>query len=250
MKKKIKNTSGEKLDVLIEGNLKSKEILIFVHGFGTDKNEGFASFLDLSSYFIKDYLIIRFDLSGYGKSEGNDYDFQFQKAAGDLETIINYARKNYPQKEINIIAHSLGTFITSILSPALIKKTIFTSVPNSNTSFIIREMQNRIIAHGGQINEKGQTIYPRSSGVVQKIGKDFWRTLRNFYPLKQIKTFGNKTNLIIFKPKQDDVLKNKYFSEYKKIKNIRYVEINGNHNFTNPKDRLNLFKEIKKFLLS
>jgi len=49
--------------------------------------------LDLSGYLKDDFLTIRFDLSGYGKSEGEDYEFQFQKAAGDVDFVIRYARK-------------------------------------------------------------------------------------------------------------------------------------------------------------
>lgn len=58
---KIKNIFGEKLDVLIEGNEQTDEIIIFVHGFGTDKNEGAGSFFDAAEYFKKNYLTVRFD---------------------------------------------------------------------------------------------------------------------------------------------------------------------------------------------
>ena len=249
MKKKIKNIFGENLDVLIEGNKKSDKILIFVHGFGTDKDEGFATFLDLSKYLREDFITIRFDLSGYGKSEGEDYEFQYQKAAGDVDSIIRYARKNYRNKEIYIIAHSLGTFVVSILSPYMIKKIVFTSIPNSNTEFILDELKKRILSKGGRINENNLTFYPRTSGSVQVIGKDFWRTFRTFKPCEYIAELGNKTDLMVFKPKQDDVLKNKFFKEYKSIKNIKYVEIDGDHNFRDKKDRINLFKQIKSFLL-
>ena len=99
MKVKIKNIFGENLDVLVEGNKLSTKVIIFVHGYGTDKDEGFASFLDLSRYLKKDFLLIRFDLSGYGRSEGEDSKFQFQKGAGDVDSIIRYVRKKYPKKK-------------------------------------------------------------------------------------------------------------------------------------------------------
>lgn len=250
MKKKIKNLFGENLDILIEGNLESNKVLIFVHGFGTDKNEGFAMFLDLANFLRNEFITVRFDLSGYGKSEGEDYEFQFQKAAGDVDSIIRYARKNYPDKDIFIVAHSLGSFAVSILSPYMIKKIVFTSIPNSNTDFIIREIQKRITSKGGRINEDNLTFYPRSSGVVQVIGKDFWRTLRTFNPVEYITELNDKTDLKIFKPKNDDVLSNKYFKEYKSIKNINYVEVEGNHNFTNKDHRARLFESIKSFFLA
>ncbi|KKP47764.1 MAG: hypothetical protein UR39_C0003G0166 [Candidatus Woesebacteria bacterium GW2011_GWA1_33_30] len=245
---KIKNIFGEVLDVLIEGNKDSKNVVIFVHGFGTDKNEGFATFLDLANFLEDKYLTIRFDLSGYGASEGEDSEFQFQKAAGDLDSIIRYSRRKYPDKDINIIAHSLGTFITSLLSPHEIKKTVFTSVPNSNSEFVIKQLQDRIIKHGGTIDEKGITLYPRSSGAVQKMGKDFWRTFRNFDILEYIADFAKKTKIVIYKPKQDDVLEYKYFDEYKSIPKVSYIEVDGDHNFRKEEDRQRLFEKIKEFL--
>lgn len=248
MKTKIKNIFGEELDLLIDGNNQSGEVIIFVHGYGTDKNEGFASFLDLSNYLKPNYLTIRFDLSGYGKSGGKEEEFQFQKAAGDVDSVIRFARKKYSNKKINIIAHSLGTFIVTLLSPFEIRKTIFTSIPNSDPKFVLTQLQNRIIKNGGKINENGITIYPRTSGAIQKIGKDFWRTYRNFNMIEYLQDFARKTELIIFKPLQDDVLEYKYFEEYNKIPKVKYVEINGDHNFKKENERYELFSRIQQFL--
>jgi len=247
---KVKNIFGEGLDLLLEGDEKSKQIVIFVHGYGTDKDEGFASFLDLAGYLKEDYLIIRFDLSGYGKSEGEESEFQFQKASGDVDSVIRYARKKYPGKNINIIAHSLGTFVVSLLSPYGIKKTVFTSIINSNTKFVSKELERRIQTKGGKVDKNGISVYPRTQGGVQYIGKDFWKTLENLNPLEYIEELANKTDLIIFKPKQDEILINKYFDEYKGVKNVKYVEVNGDHNFKDPIQRKNLFKLIKNFLIS
>ncbi len=250
MKTKIKNIFGEDLDILIEGNNRSKDIIIFVQGFGTDKNERFASFLELALDLENDYLLIRFDLSGYGESGGKDSEFQFQKAAGDVDSVIRYARKNYPAKNINIIAHSLGTFVVSVLSPYKIRKIIFTSIVNSNTKFVSKELKKRILSKGGQVDKEGVTIYPRTQGGIQHMGKDFWKTLENVNLLEYIEELGNKTDLIIFKPKKDGVFEDKYFDEYKGIKNIKYVEVEGDHNFKDPTQRKNLFTLIKNFLSS
>lgn len=248
MKAKIKNIFGEDLDLLIGGNVKSDNVVIFVHGYGTDKNEGFASFLDLSNYLKLNYITIRFDLSGYGKSGGKEEEFQFQKAAGDVDSVIRFARKKFPHKKINIIAHSLGTFVVTLLSPFEIRKTIFTSIPNSDPKFVLLQLQDRIIKNGGEINEEGITIYPRTSGVIQKIGKDFWRTYRNFNMIEYLQDFARKTDLIIFKPIQDEVLEYKYFEEYKNIPNVKYLEVNGDHNFKKKDERYELFSRIEKFL--
>ena len=250
MKTKIKNIFGEDLDILVEGNEDSKDIIIFVHGYGTDKDEGFASFLELAESLKDHYVLIRFDLSGYGKSGGKDLEFQFQKAAGDVDSIIRYARKNYPDKNLDIIAHSLGTFVVCLLSPQNIRKTVFTSIANSNTKFVSSELEKRIVLKGGKVDKNGITLYPRTQGGMQRIGKDFWKTLENLNPVERIEELGNKTDLIIYKPKQDEVLAYKYFDEYKRIKNSTYVEVDGDHNFKDPMQRKNLFMRIKKFLES
>lgn len=248
-KVKIKNIFGEKLDLVLEGNEDSQHVVIFVHGYGTDKDENFASFIEFSNYLEKDFLIFRFDLSGYGASEGEDNAFQFQKAAGDVDSVIRYARKQYPTKLINIIAHSLGTFVVSLLSPSGIRKVVLSSIVNSNTKYVSYWLEKRILAKGGRVDKNGISVYPRTQGAVQLIGKDFWRTLENFNPVEYIGDLGRKTDLAIFKPMQDEILEYKYFDAYKHIKNVSYYEVRGDHNFKDPKERRELFKKIKAFLL-
>ena len=89
-----------------------------------------------------------------------------------------------------------------------------------------------------------------AAGLFKKIGRDFWRALRSFNPCEYLEELGNKTNLVIFKPKQDDVLENKYFEEYKAVPNIKYVEVDGDHNFKDKRKRADLFRQIREFLLS
>lgn len=244
---KITNMFGEELDVEVEGNPKSDKVIIFVHGFGTDKNEGFSSFLDEAEFFNDQYITVRFDQSGYGKSQGNDYEFQFQKAAGDLDSVIRWVRRNTPNKMVYISAHSLGAFVTAILSPYQIKKIAMTSIPNSDTDYVIRTLQKRITANGGQVREDSLTQYLRTSGATQVIGKDFWRTLRAFKPVESLKELGDKSDVLILKPMQDEVLDDKYFDEYKTIENIEYIEVDGDHNFKKPDERKAVFELIKVF---
>ena len=99
-----------------------------------------------------------------------------------------------------------------------------------------------------KVNEDGITEYPRSRGAVQLIGKDFWRTLRNLKPVDLLQKLSKSTRVVIFKPLQDDVLGFEFFNEYKKIKRLKYVEVNGNHNFTDLIDRKNVIEKIKTFL--
>ncbi len=246
---KLKNIFGEELDILLEGNKDARQVIVFVHGFGTDKDEGFSSFLDASKFFSKDYFIIRYDMSGYGGSGGKEKDFQFQKAAGDLDFILRFVRRNYPKKEINIFAHSLGTLIVAILSPENIRKTVFTGAINTNLDIITEKLKKRILEKGGIVDENDISVYPRTSGKVQLIGKDFWRTIKHIdFPLF-LKEFSRKTDLLVIKSKQDEIVGSDLsFDKYKKIPTLKYIEMDGDHNFRDKKDRENLNLEIKKFL--
>lgn len=87
---KIKNNLGEQLDALIEGNEKSKVTIVFVHGFGTDKNETENLFTDIATALKSQFRIIRFDLTGYGKSEGKQEETNYNKHAEDLKSVFDW----------------------------------------------------------------------------------------------------------------------------------------------------------------
>ena len=107
---KVKNIFGEKLDVLIEGNENADEVIIFVHGFGTDKDEGFNLHQEIAENLKNNFLIVRFDQSGYGKSEGQTEDSNILKHSGDLKFILNFTTKKYSQKKNQYHCSLVGNF--------------------------------------------------------------------------------------------------------------------------------------------
>jgi pimeloyl-ACP methyl ester carboxylesterase len=243
---KLKNQYGENLDLIVEGNQSSDTTVIFIHGLGMDKNEE-GLFVDISKH-LERYRIIRFDLSGYGNSEGKQEDANFNKHAKDLETIISYANSEFKGK-IYLVAHSMGTFVVMILSPNGITKTCFLCIPSSDTSRSIEATKRRILSRpSGVVNENGISTYPRTNGQIQKLGPTFWKALRDFNPIEAIKPYSLKTDLMAFGALQDEVIDKETTTAYKQMQGLKYVELNGDHNFTNPEDRINLVFEISKFL--
>ena len=244
----IRNELNEKLDVVIEGNSKSKISIIFVHGFGTNKDEGTKLFVDISRALKERYRIIRFDFSGYGKSEGKQEDASIVKNAEDLKAVLKYVRSTYDDK-LYLIAHSMGNLAVLMLSPDDIAKTIFTGIPNPDTKYQLDNLRSKILSRkGGIVNESGISIYPRTTGELQKVGPVFWQSLKDFDPLVAIKKYSLKANLIVFRPLQDEVISGVGMEEYSKIKSLKYVKLNGDHSFTNHADRENLIKKILDFL--
>ena len=242
----VRNKFGEKIDTLVEGKMDADTTVVFVHGNGTDKNEGGNLFVDIANGLADKFRIVRFDFTGFGKSEGKQEDVDFKKEAGDLESVLDYVRQNFPGK-INIIAHSMGTTVTSMLLPEGINDVVYTGISGTDRFADIERTQRKIISRGGVVDEGGISLYPRTAGGVQKVGPSFWKIRREFDYVKALREYVYRTNLVVFKPMQDDVVGNDGFEEYKNIKGMKHVELNGSHGFSNPQDRQELIRRIKEF---
>lgn len=243
----ILNKNSERLDVLVEGNKKAETTIIFVHGFGVDKHETAGYFDDISITLQKDFRIVRFDFSGYGKSEGKQEDWDYKKGASDLQSVIDWVTEKYKNK-IYILAHSMGTFVTALLSPENIEKIVLTGLPNSNTKFILERFPERFISRpGAKLDKSGISFFPRSSGLVTRIGPNFWKELEALDPIKAIDSLNKKTKLIIFRPMQDEVIGNNFMEEYESIPNINIVKLPGDHSFKIKSERKEVIRRIKDF---
>lgn len=247
LKIKIPNKQNELLDVWIEGNEKSKTSIIFVHGFAANKHYDY--FDTAAKEFSGNYRIVRFDFSGCGKSEGKLEDKNFNNWSEDLNAILDYVKNKY-QGKIVLIAHSMGIFITSLLSPKNIFKTVFTGAPNSDTQYVIDFISKTVLSRKqGIINYKGISIFPRSFGEIQKIGPSFWSVLKSFKPVEKITEFSTKTDVFMIHMKQDQIIGGKFLEEYSIIPNTKIKWLNGDHSFTKKEDRKKLIKEIRNFLI-
>jgi pimeloyl-ACP methyl ester carboxylesterase len=245
--KQILNQNHENIDYIISGNTNSSELVIFTHGFGTNKNEGFNLFKELSENLDKNYLCLRYDLTGYGNSDGTSESFNLNKASLDLKTIINFCKNEFPDKKINLVSHSIGTYITSILSPNNINNVIFTAPPNSNSNDTADRIKKRI-EKNSKVDEFKVSDYLRTSGQIQKIGTTFWSSLRELDFLKNLKILENKTNLSIILPLQDDIITHIETKSYKDLEKTNFFELNGDHNFSKNNDRKILINTIKNIL--
>ncbi|KKP87285.1 MAG: serine peptidase [Candidatus Roizmanbacteria bacterium GW2011_GWA2_35_8] len=246
---KIPNKENELLDTWIEGNGKSKVTIIFVHGFATDKHETGRYFDDVTVALKEKFRIIRFDFSGCGNSEGKLEDKNYLKWAEDLDSVLTNIENNYPGG-IYILAQSMGCFVTTLLSPLNVKKTVFIGLPNSDTKYIGERLVSRFISRpGGKLDYKGISIFPRSSGQIQKIGTSFWKALFDFNPVEKVSEFSKKTSLMIIHPQQDEIVGNKHLEKYSQIKGVVIEKLNGDHAFSKPEDRNELIQTVKNFFL-
>lgn len=246
----IHNVFGERLSTMVEGNEQAKATIIFVHGFATDMHETARYFDDLAVWLGEEFRILRFDFSGCGKSDGNLSDKDYEKWTNDLKHVIAYTKEKY-QGELYILAQSMGCFITAMLNPQGISKTAFTGLPNSNTNYLIDRLVERFGSkEGAKIDMENISLFPRSSGNVQKVGPTFWRVLRLFKPAKAVAEFSKNTRLMIVHPNQDEIVGQVYLAQYASIPGVIIKKLNGDHSFKNQEDRRSLYKKIKEFFTS
>lgn len=242
----IYNTQNEKLDTLIEGD--GAVSVIMAHGIGTDKHETDGLFDEIAKSLVEiNYRVIRFDFSGFGKSEGRSVDFDLEKGGQDLQSVINWTKENY-LGDIYLLSQSMATAITCLLQPSGIKKTVFTAHVNPNPNDLVTGLQNRMKGRpGAVINERGITIYPRSSGAVQKFGPTLWQTLRQLDYQKKIALFSDMTDLLVIRPNQDEivVVDNEKLNVFRNQTHFKYEEIDGDHSFRGAGVRENLINMIK-----
>lgn len=245
----IKNKFGEKLDTWVESpEGQVKATIIMVHGFGTSKHETAGYFDDISAALTRDgFRVVRFDFSGYGKSEGSPIDVCYTKHIEDLQYITEWVKKNY-QEDIYILAQSMGCFITALTLPKNIKKILMTGIPNSDPALIVDRFSERYgNKPGGKIDYNGISLLPRTSGVIQQIGPNFWRDILSLSPVEQVEKLSKITNLKIVHWNQDEVLGTDHLRVYDAISSLNAIWLDGDHSVTNPVDRQNFLLIMLEF---
>lgn len=241
---KLPNAFGELLDVVVEGNIDAETTILFVHGFGSNKNETGNYFVDVAQELGKRHRIVRFDFAGYGESEGKQENVTILRQVEDLKAVLDFVKQAAPGK-IFIFAHSMGALVTSLLCPNGIDRAVFTGIPNSDLTLHKRNLERAIASRpGGILNIEGVSIYPRSTGEVQKIGPAYWTVLGTLSPLVMLMKFRLKTNLTIIHPAQDEIVGSEGMEKYQD-RHINYLELPGSHNFAKPEDRANLINKVK-----
>ncbi len=247
----ILNSNNEKIDTLVEWDESKKGIrsnVIMVHGLGTDKNETANYFVDVSHALVSDgYRVIRFDLTGYGASEGKQRDACYTKHVGDLKAIFDYVQKTYGEP-IYIFAQSMGCFVTALANIDGIKKTIMTGLPNADTDLIIERVSARFGSRPGAVlNYDGISLLPRSTGKVQEIGPQFWVDIRKLNPVKTVGEFAKKTKLLVVSWEQDEILGTNSLDQYDTIPELEHIWLPGDHAVKNANDRQNFINKMLAF---
>ena len=238
----INNQEGLRLvGVLHIPEHKKRTGIIICHGFSGNKDRNFIP--NLASDLEKNnFLVLRFDFSGNGESDGKFEDRTYTKYVEDLRSVIEWFKRRV--EEICVIGHSMGGSIALIeysnyknydklvlLAPAvkIIKKRF--------TKEYIKKLE-----------EQGYIEFVNSWGEKRRLKKEFFDDKERYDQLELAKRLDIPTLIIIGDNDKTVSLQKckKLFQIIPTNKKELKVLSNENHVFHNESSRI--LKLVLKFL--
>lgn len=249
---KIKNKNNEFLDTSFDGLdlTLSKSIMIFNHGFGTDKHERglFDDIVEKLDGDGEDTAFIRFSYTGYGESEGKQEEKTLDTMADDLVSVWQYVQEHKSKDAIvKTLSFSMGNHV---LTKALgkVSLSIETMICVNPSSFVTGEAGKAKWASrsGAEIDTNNVLIIPRADGSITKIGQGFWDSIDPVAYKNNLTEAAKKYNSVLIRAVDDHIVEN---TEVAKLPFKKIFELHGDHNFSKPEDREVFLNTIASVLL-
>lgn len=222
------------------GNIESKKLIIFSHGFGVDKYSN-GLFTDISKQLLENYACLFF---WYCKQKSETVvESPSQKDMGSIvKELYEFYTKRYVFNEISIIAHSLGCTVIKTLNRKNIKNMILISpqVKNRYKPFI-----ERYKSRYPDFDEKKDNYLPRTDGTKTLIHPEFLLELKKNKPVDVLLKLRAE-NKVFIQALDDEIIKDDF--SVLEEKGMRVIKLNGSHNFEDKNNRKILIAIINKEL--
>jgi len=239
MEIKILNQNNELLDVSVDGaDLSSaSEIVVYNHGFGTDKHErGLTD--DIVIRLVPEregVCVLRFSYAGYGRSEGKQEDKTLDTMADDLVAVWKFVDSaKLPEASVVTISFSMGN---QVLTKALAKYSfkIDKLICVSPANFVSGEDGKAKWSARPGVTWDGEIMnIPRADGSVTKISQSFWDSLEPTLYRDALTEAAKTHKSVLIRGLEDNIVEN---SALATLPFSRIFEIHGDHNFSDSKDR-------------
>jgi hypothetical protein len=221
---------------------KQKHIIIFSHGFGVKKDDrglltAIADAFPESATYLFDY----FDV--------NEEDMTiairpFTEQMQILNNVYKKAKETHPNAIIDIIAHSQGTLIPSLLKLEGIRKTILL------TPVFDMGIERTIKRYGSdpesEINMEGISKLRKLDGYIRYVPSEYWIERKELNPFYLYNEYSLKTDLIIINANQDNILGSVDISLLDS--NIKVLNLDGDHEFSGDQRKV-LIQKIGEIIL-
>lgn len=221
---------------LSESLVKTKRIIIFVHGFTGNNNEHI--FFNGAKFFAgKGFDTYRMSL--YGTETNNSRHFKDTKISQhgkDITTVVEYFRNTY--EKIYIVGHSYGGTSLLFVNPTYVDGYIFW-----DASYISPNDSQEDIKFNNNLDR-----YIMDWGIEILVGKDYINELKNFPDCGELIKKINKPVLFITAGKRGGADNGiKYFKNANNPKKLVNIET-ADHNFNNWSDEERLFNETSNWI--
>ncbi len=205
-------------------NPSTKHVIVFSHGFGVERDAR-GMFSDISAAFPESESIL-FDYNVLDREKNTLTVRPISEQKDILLAEVAKVKEAFPGATIDIIAHSLGSVVTALASPAGIRKVILLAPPLELASSSLQRFADR---PGSIIDPDGLSRLARRDGSFTLVPAAFWQERAAIDPVALFNTFADKTDLTIIFANQDDVV-----SDEKKHllgSDIHTLGIDGDHDF-------------------
>jgi len=238
----IQSPAGFLINGEYQGNTDSRKIIIFSHGFGvTRKARGL--FDDIAAILKDKYLCVLFDYNL--KLENSIKVDSISEQAEILKAVYKHLKHEFGWFECSLVGHSLGTIIIGLADLPDISKIILLAGSPSNPYNRLLERFNANKAN--QIDQNGTSLIKRADGSNTLVEKEFWTNLKCIPdPYLLYQSLSRNSNVTYVRATLDRPLIDREYKKLENITNLKYVEIEANHDFEVPgrKHLLNKLKEI------
>ena len=209
----------------ITGPRNATECIVFSHGFGVARDAR-GLFTDIEQDYFSEYACVRFDYATHLEN-GDTKIGSFQTMKDTLEAVIVRTQELYSPLTLHVIAHSLGGLVAMTQTDQFDGHAIMLA---PSVTPVGSKLQNYFLEkEGTTVNVDGVMIAKRSDGTSTYISGNFWKELGVYAPLE---VYANvASDLHVLQAKQDEIITN-HPELIKKIPQVIFSEINGNHDFT------------------
>ncbi len=218
-----------------------KHIVVYSHGFGVRKDDnGLLS--DVAEH-LPEIESVLFDYYNFDEVNGELLICPTSIQVKKLNQVIDKIKADNPGALIDLIAHSQGAIVAAMAKPSGIRKAILLApVFDMGLERTLSRYQTKPDA---EVNINGTSRIPSSNGITRIIPKEYWQERLNIKPFKEYNDFLEKTEIIVIKANQDELVPAVDLKELNE--RIKITSLDGDHGFHAP-NRIRLIDVISDLL--
>ena len=146
-----------------------------------------------------------------------------------LKQVVGFVKDKFKPHNLGIIAHSMGCLVIGLANLSSIDTILLLSGPPSAPYSQMKEDFSQ--RPETQIDENGISRVKRSDGSTTLVPSEFWEGMKNVDPPALYERLANTSDTYFVKAKQDQVITGDNYKKIKEIENLRFEELDGDHDF-------------------